>query len=195
MKPTLPLVVAILGVLAGPALAQDGPEPPALELPVGARVRIRTVASAHWIEGFLASADAGTVSLVPEEAPPLGDNRLRLPTGDVARLEVLTARKRQWLPGLVAGAALGLAAGATVAVDPTRCGANDDAFCSRGEAVAAMGSTLAVIGTLVGGAVRKSVWTPVALDALGAPSGRGSATGLQLQAVPGGVGVAMTVRF
>lgn len=195
MKPTLPLVVAILGLLAGPALAQDGSEPPALELPVGAQVRIRTVASGQWIRGVLASADAGSVSLVPEEAPPLGDNQLRLPTGSVSRLEVLTARKRQWLPGLLVGAAVGLAAGATVAIDPTQCGPNDEAFCSRGGAMAAMGGTLAAIGTLVGGAIRKDVWTPVALDALGAPAGRGPATGLQLQAVPGGVGVAMSVRF
>jgi len=134
MKPTLPLVVAILGVLAGPALAQD--EPPALELPVGAQVRVRTAASDQWIKGVLAGADAGSVALVPEDAPPLGDNRLRLPTESVTRLEVRTARKRQWLPGLLAGAALGLAMGATAAVDPTQCDTNDVAFCSRGEAMA-----------------------------------------------------------
>ena len=193
MKPALPLVVAILGVLAGPALAQE--EPPALELPVGARVRVRTAASGPWIRGVLASADAGSVSLVPEEAPPLGDNRLRLPTEAVTRLEVRTARKRQWLPGLLVGAALGLAMGATAAVDPTQCGTNDVAFCSRGEAMAVAGGTLGAIGALVGSAIKTDVWTPVALDALGAPAGRGPATGLQLQAVPGGVGVAMSVRF
>ena len=85
--------------------------------------------------------------------------------------------------------------GATVAVDPTQCGTNDEAFCSRGEAMAVMGGTLAAIGALVGSAIKTDVWTPVALDALGAPAGRGPATGLQLQAVPGGVGVAMSVRF
>jgi hypothetical protein len=193
MKPTLPLVVAILGVLGGPALAQDGPEPPALELPVGARVRIQTVASGTWIKGVLASADAGSVSLVPAEAPPLGDNRLRLPTEGVTRLEVLTGRKKQWLPGLLVGAALGLAMGATAAVDPTQCDTNDVAFCSRGEAMAVAGGTLGAIGALVGSAVKKDVWTPVALDALGPPTR--PATGLQLQPVPGGVGVAMSVRF
>jgi hypothetical protein len=193
MKPTLPLVVAILGVLAGPALAQE--EPPALELPVGAQVRVRTAASDQWIKGVLAGADAGSVALVPEDAPPLGDNRLRLPTESVTRLEVRTARKRQWLPGLLAGAALGLAMGATAAVDPTQCDTNDVAFCSRGEAMAVAGGTLGAIGALVGSTIRRDVWTPVALDALGAPKRPAPAAGLQLQAVPGGAGVAMSVRF
>ena len=61
--------------------------------------------------------------------------------------------------------------------------------------MAALGGTLAAIGALVGGAIKKDVWTPVALDALGAPGRRAPATGLQLQAVPGGLGVAMSVRF
>ena len=43
--------------------------PPALELPMGAQVRFRTAAS-DWVRGVLVSAHRGSISLVPEEAPP-----------------------------------------------------------------------------------------------------------------------------
>jgi hypothetical protein len=196
MRQTLPLVVALLGLVASEALAQEAPQPPALELPVGARVRLRTQASSgDWINGFLASADTGTISLVPEEAPPLGANQLRLPAETVTRLEVLTGKKRQWLPGLLIGAAAGLAMGFTTEVDPAQCEFDANAFCSRGEAVAAMGATSAAIGALVGSLVKKDVWTPVALDALGPPPTRLARAGLALRAVPGGLALRLSVSF
>jgi hypothetical protein len=188
------LVVALSGLLAGAALAQDDPVPPALELPTGAQVRLRT-ASSDWVRGVLVSAHRGTISLVPEEAPPLGDNQLRVPTDAVHRLELLTARKRQWRPGLVIGAALGVLAGATTSVDPVQCRFDDSAFCSRGEAVGVLGATMAGLGALVGSLVKTDVWTPVALDALGPSRPRPPDPGLRLQSVPGGVGVAVSMRF
>ena len=45
MKTKTWLLAALLGSLAADALAQASPEPPALELPVGARVRVRTQAA------------------------------------------------------------------------------------------------------------------------------------------------------
>jgi len=196
MRSTLPLVVALLGLAAGEALAQEVSPPPALELPLGARVRLRTQASpGDWIEGVLASADTGTISLVPKEAPPLGANQLRLPSETVTRLEVVTGRKRQWLPGLLIGAAAGVAMGVSMDVDPERCEFDDNFFCSRGGAVAAMGATSAAIGALVGSLVKKDVWTPVALDALGPPPARGRRAGLGLRAVPGGLALRLSVSF
>jgi hypothetical protein len=187
------LAIALCAVSVG-AHGQETPEPPTLELPMGARVRVQTQASSDWIKGVLASADAGTISLVPEEAPPLGSNQLRLPSEAVTQLEVRTGRKRQWLPGLLAGAALGAALGASMDVDAVRCEFDDNYFCSRGGAIAAMSGTFAGLGALVGSLVKKDIWTPVALDALGPPREKARAE-VGLRPVSGGVAVALSVQF
>ena len=190
------LLAALLGSLATDALAQALPEPPALELPVGARVRVRTQAApGDWIKGVLASADSRTIALVPEGAPPLGASALRLPRETVTRLELVTGKKRQWLPGLVIGAALGVAMGFAVDVDPVRCEFDDNYACSRGEAVALMGGFTAAMGAGIGALVRRDVWTPVGLDALGPPPARVGRAGLGLRALPGGVSLDLSVRF
>ena len=195
MRLIQPLVVALVGLFASEALAQERPEPPALELPVGARVRLRTPASGDWIEGVLAGADSRTISLVPEEAPPLGANHLRLPSAAVTRLEVLTGRKSRWLAGLLVGAAVGVAMGFDMDVDGVQCELDDNYFCSRGEAIAAMGATSAGIGALVGSLIKKEIWTPVALDALGPPREKAPRAELGLRPVSGGVALALTVQF
>ena len=196
MKPTRPLVAGFLVLLAGGAWAQDVPEPPALELPVGARVRIRTQAApGDWMKGILASADSASIALVPEGAPPLGSNVLRLPRQAVTRLEIVTGKKRQWLPGLVIGAAVGVAMGFVMDVDPVRCEFDDNYFCSRGSAVAAMGGTSAAMGTGIGALVKRDLWTPVGLDALGPPPARLTRAGLGLRAVPGGVALGLSFGF
>jgi hypothetical protein len=195
MRPALLLVAGLAGVLAaGAAGAQD--QPPALELPVGARVRLRTYpATGGWIRGVLAGADAETIALVPDGAPPLGPNQLRLPRQAVTRFEMVTGTTRHWLRGLVIGAALGVAMGFAIDVDPERCQFDDNYACSRGEAVAILGGTSAVLGVGIGGLVKKAVWTPVGLDALGPPPARVARTGLALRAVPGGASLDLSVRF
>ena len=84
----------------------------------------------------------GAIALVPEGAPPFGPNQLRLPRETVTRFELVTGKKRQWLPGLVVGAVLGVAMGFAMDVDPVRCEFDDNYACSRGEAVAVMGGVL-----------------------------------------------------
>jgi hypothetical protein len=108
---------------------------------------------------------------------------------------MVTARKRQWLPGLLAGAALGVAMGFSVDVDPVRCEFDGNYFCGRGSAVAAMSGTGVALGALVGSLFKKDIWTPVALDALGPPAPQVAHTGVQLQAVPGGLALGLTVSF
>jgi hypothetical protein len=191
MRPTLPLAAGFLILLASGSLAQDVPQPPALELPVGARVRARTQAApGDWIKGVLAAADAGSIALVPDGAPSLGPNQLRLPRETVTRLELVTGKKRQWLPGLVIGAALGVAMGFAIDVDPVRCEFDDNYACSRGEALGLMGGTFGAVGAGIGAMVRKDVWTPVGLDALGPPPVR-----VTLVAGPGGLALGLAVRF
>lgn len=190
------LVVALAGLVGSSALAQDTPEPPALELPVGSRMRVKTrISPDQWMEGILVRADTASLSFVPEGAPPLGENRFELPAEAVTRLEVSTGKKRQWLPGLLIGAGIGLAMGATMDVDAERCELDDNYFCSRGEAIAAMGATSAGIGALVGSLIKKEIWTPVALDALGPPRKGVARAGLGLRPVPGGVALALSVHF
>ena len=194
MRSKVLLAVALVGLVGHPVLAQDVPEPPALELPVGSRMRVKTRISDRWTEGVLVSADTGSLSFVPEGAPPLGDNQFAVPTEAVTRLEVSTGKKRQWLKGLLIGAGIGLAMGATVDVDAGQCELDENYFCSRGEAIAAMGATSAGIGALVGSLIKKEIWTPVALDALGPPREKARAE-VGLRPVSGGVAVALSVQF
>ena len=190
------LLAALLGSLATDALAQAVPEPPTLELPVGARVRVRTQAApGDWIKGVLTGADSGAIALVPDGAPPLGPNQLRLPREAVTRFEMATGKKRQWLPGLVVGAVLGVALGFAVDVDPVRCEFDTNYACSRAEAVGLMGGTLGVAGAGIGALVKRDVWTPVGLEALGPPPARVSRAGVSLRAVPGGASLDLSVRF
>jgi hypothetical protein len=80
-------------------------------------------------------------------------------------------------------------------VDPVRCEFDDNYACSRGEALALMGGFSAAVGAGVGGMVRKDVWTPVGIDALGPPPARISRVGLGLRAAPGGVALGLSVGF
>jgi hypothetical protein len=113
----------------------------------------------------------------------------------VTRFEMATGKKRQWLPGLVVGAVLGVALGFAVDVDPVRCEFDTNYYCSRGEAVGIMGGGSAAMGAGIGALVKRDVWTPVGLDALGPPPARVGRAGLGLRALPGGVSLDLSVRF
>jgi len=190
-------LVVVLAVHPGAALAQAPAEPALLTLPMGARVRLRTAtAPGHWMKGVLASADSSGVAMVPEGAPPLGNNQLRIPTASVTRFELATGRKRQWLIGLLAGAALGLTLGFTDDVDSDLCKVNENVLCSRGEALALYGISLAGTGAGIGALIKTDRWTPVALEALAPPPPRVSGVVPRVRALPGGgVGLSLAVGF
>jgi hypothetical protein len=190
------VVGAVLSLLGKGVVAQPASEPPALKLPVGARVRVRVVAApGPWMKGYLAGADSASVALVPEGAPPFAGNELRLPRETISRLEIATGKKRHWLAGLVIGAAAGAAMGFAIDVDSTRCEFDYNYACSRGEAVALMGGTFAALGAGIGALVKSDVWIPVALDTLGPPPARVGRVGPALRATPGGLSLGVSVRF
>jgi len=196
MRLRLAFVAATLGLPAAGAAAQPASEPPALKLPVGARVRVQVVAEpGPWLNGSLAAADTGGIALFPEGGPPFAGGELRLPRESISRLEIAAGKKRRWLAGLLIGAAAGVAMGLAMDVDPVQCKFDDDYACSRGEALGLMGGTLAVSGAGVGALVKSDVWIPVALDALGPPPPRVGIGGPALRATPGGLSLGLTVRF
>jgi hypothetical protein len=193
------VLAAILGVPATHALAQELPaaEPALLTLPRGARVRLQLqTGGGQWTKGTLVSADSASVAIVPEDAPPLGTNQLRLPTSSVARFELKTGSKRRWLPGLIAGVAVGVALGFAFEVDPVACRYDNNYFCSRGAAVAGGGVVMGVLGAGIGALVKTERWTPMSLDALAPPTPRVSGVAPRLRVLPqGGVAFALTVGF
>jgi hypothetical protein len=182
---------------APPPAAQAAAEPVLLTLPTGARVRLHTMAApGAWIKGILVSADSASVALVPENAPPLGANQLRVPSGSVGRFELHTGSKRHWLRGLLAGVALGVAIGFSMDVDPVACEFDYDYACSRGEAVAYGALGMGALGGGVGALIKTDRWTPVALDALGPPAPRVSGLGPRLRVLPrSGVELGLAVGF
>lgn len=189
-------MAAVLVLAGADVVAQPTSEPPALKLPVGARVRVRVVAApGPWMKGHLAGADSASIALIPEGAPPLAGSELRLPRETISRLEIATGKKRHWLAGLAIGAAAGLAMGFAMDVDSARCEFDDNYFCSRGEALAWMGGTLAAVGAGVGALVKSDVWIPVALDALGPPPARVGRVEPALRATPAGLSLGVSVRF
>jgi hypothetical protein len=192
--------LVVVAIAASPVVAagQPAPQPDPLRLPVGSRVRLQTATTpGSWTRGVLTSADSSSVSLVPEDAPVLGENRLSLATESLSRLELRTGSKRHWLVGLLAGAALGAVVGATAEIDPDTCDSYySSTFCSRGQAYAAGILIMGGIGAGVGALVKTDRWMPVAIDALGPPAPRVSGLAPRLRALPkGGAGVELAVGF
>lgn len=192
------LILAVMLVVpVGGALAQPVADPALLTLPMGARVRLQSLAApGNWVQGVLVGADSTGVAIVPENAPPLGANQLRLPSASVARFELQTGSKRHWLYGLVAGVALGVALGFTSEVDPVACEYDYNYECSRGEALAFYGATMGAVGAGIGALIKTDKWTAVAIDALAPPPARVSGLTPRLRALPrGGVELGLAVGF
>jgi hypothetical protein len=151
-------------------------------------------APGDWLRGTLVGADSQGVGLIPENAPPFSGSELRLPRETISRLEIVTGKKRQGLLGLLVGAATGLALSFAVDVDPERCEFDDNYYCSRGEAIAWGTASFAAIGAGVGAFIKKDVWTPIALEALGPPP-RAGRVEPRLHVASGGVSVGLSVSF
>ena len=167
----LVLMAVVLGSGTPVAVAQAPPAPPPLELPAGIRVRVWTYSLAgQRIEGTLLRADSTAITLVPKSSHALATGEMRLPAGDVTRLDVALEKKRHWWQGALIGAAVGTAMAFTDDVDPVLCEVNENVLCSRGEAILTYGLGSTAIGAFVGALIKTDRWTPVALDAFGPPS-------------------------
>jgi hypothetical protein len=169
------IVAVLVWGLAGWAVAQEAvqagevPEPPAFQVPAGARVRLASDALpgaavvgrvSRWTDDILALA-------VSEPDAPLGGVPLAVPQASVRRLEVSLGRRSYWKQGALSGAILGAAGGAAAQVDTSEsCSLDSDAYCSRGEAVAFSAVTGALLGGLVGALVKTERWQKVSVEVL-----------------------------
>lgn len=103
----------------------------------------------------------------------------------ITDIEASLGRKRSWLRGLVAGGIAGLLIGLSTKVDPNNCGVDDDYFCSRGEAAVAFTVVTAGMGAGIGLLFKSERWTSVTVNVTAQP----------VYAGPGGLGLAVAVRF
>lgn len=174
----------VLWGVAGWAAAQErpaglgsAPEPPTFQLPPGARVRVTSsVLPGGSVEGRVASSTDDTLGLmVADNDVPFGGGPLVVPRASVTSLQVSLGPRRYTLPGAVVGALLGAAGGAASEVDPRDCGANSEAFCSQGEAIAISAVAGAALGALVGHVVKTERWQKVDVEVLAPRSASGRA--------------------
>src|SRR5688572_21975936 len=147
------LVVAAVLVAGRLASAEDavGTLPPLI---VGTKVRLHTLTVAG-LEGIVASIDEKTVRLATS------GGGATVPIDSITRVETRVGQRRQWLKGLVIGGGLGLLAGSGWDVDPGDCEGDAEAFCSRGEAIAAGMLGYGAIGAGIGAVFKKDRWAPV----------------------------------
>ena len=176
MRPRLLVPTVLLASLAAPVWAAESPYPSLGSiLSVGSRVRLRSEVVGGEHRGLIVALDDHAVTLAGDG----GGVPLKLPLGSITAAETSIGRKRHTLRGVAIGAAVGLALGATYAVDPQDCGPDSSHFCSRSEALAAGSLGGAGLGALVGALVKTDRWAPITLKAAGPPGGpRGRSMGL-----------------
>jgi hypothetical protein len=145
--------------------AQELPVPGTISAIVaGSRVRLR---APTFVQGRL----KGTVMQLDEKALTVNvDDRLptKVPRDAITRLEVSTARKRQWRKGLVIGTAVGLFFASLIEVRPAGgCQLGDLFFCTsspRGEVITELALGGAFYGAGIGALFKADRWREVVVD-------------------------------
>jgi hypothetical protein len=165
--------VLVALVLAGTALADES-RPASSVLSVGNRVRLRSTAVGGEVRGVVAAIDDQTLTLAPENRPPV-----KLPVASLVAVEMSVGHKRHPLMGLGAGLLGGLLLGLGAQVDPTNCGVFSSSFCSREEAIrgGALGGGL--LGAAIGAFIKTDRWAPVQIGGR-AVSGDQKALGIRV---------------
>jgi len=186
-------LVLVLVALAAPAFPQE-PPPPIGPLPIGpgARVRLTQVGGGR-LQGFLAGSAPGSLTLaLPSDNPLAPVQRLEVPLASLTRVELSTGKRNfAWVGALIGAVVIG-ATGFSDPVDESPgCGSYyySTEPCSRGEAVAIAVVAGALVGGAVGFFIKQERWTPVAIEALGAPPPAGEAPR------PAAVTAGITLRF
>jgi hypothetical protein len=189
------MLVVVAGVLAGSAVSAQGrlPNPTAEKTALAAQSRVRvqtTSPGGRPIVGTVISMDAETLVVTDET---LGTTR-RIPTGGIARLEKLTARRFGFGRGVGYGLLIGVGAGAAwgaATYSPCRStGFNFSCIMtptSRSQSAVWNAAGLGVAGVIVGGivglAASKDTWVDITMS----PRAR-------VVIVPASNGLALSVR-
>jgi hypothetical protein len=139
--------------------------PPPFVLPTGARVRLSSTSSPGLVRGTLAHGDVMAITIASER----GD-QITVPIASLTKLEVVVDKRRNTLKGLLLGTAVGLVGGFADKPHPEDCGSSTGNFCSRGESLAYIVPSGALLGAVVGAFIKSDRWTPVSLDALRRPA-------------------------
>jgi hypothetical protein len=185
-------LLTLFAVVAAPSSAQTELPPEAL---VGSRVRVKTLAAQSntlSLTGVVVGIDGPNLVVDPSQGP---QERRVVPIAAIDRLDVHRGRGPATKDGLIAGAiVVGVAGGAFGwLVGALRCDgvADCNAVASQAGGIAAGmavgGLVGAGIGAGVGSLFTKDLWEPARL--------RRTTTGLSVQPVRGGVGIALSVRF
>jgi hypothetical protein len=133
-----------------------------------AGVEVRVSVNGRWARGYLAGQDENGLTLaVPSEHPFAPATEFTIPRESVSRVEVYAGQKRHAKIGALVGA---IAFGLTGLREPINqspdCTTESAQACSRGEAVLIDALAGALLGALVGQAVKTDHWTAMPVSAL-----------------------------
>lgn len=152
----------VVALLCAPCASAG--EPP---LPVaGSRVRVTAAGAGQFsgiVTGTLLKATADAMIILDGERGGV----LELPTGSITRVEVSHGRHRHARLGLALGAALGLAAGFSIASDPKSCGFDQVAPCTASNKVFDVIAGALVYGgggAFIGHKIRTETWSDTPLE-------------------------------
>jgi hypothetical protein len=138
---------------------------PQWSLPVGGQVRVRSSANPRQIEGVVLALDAANLTLASREAATL-----KIPVGSLQQVKLRTGSRRNALKGLLIGAAIGVALGATSSDGCVSTGLPDGGGGSRGGCAALVGALCGGIGLGIGALTKSDVWTPIPLPVADVPA-------------------------
>ena len=174
-----------------PPVAPGVPEPPAFQIPPGAKVRLASTAlpGGFVVGRVTSSTDAALGLTVAGDESPFTGTPILIPRASVTRAEVSLGRHSYWKVAALFGAMAGAAGGAAATIDPATCDSySSDTFCSRGEAIGISAAAGALLGGLVGAVIKTEKWQKVSVEVLAprssagraAPRGRGGAIAAQV---------------
>ncbi len=164
LRNTLLLVVAGSAMSTG-VVAQERLAPPEFQLSTGARVRM-SVKGAR-VEGYLAGRDGESVRLALPGENPLAPTEIAVPLSTATHLELHVGQKRHTKMGAILGAVVMGLAGFWDPVDSgPSCQEATGPACSRVEAVAIGALAGAMLGGVVGHAIKTDQWAPASREML-----------------------------